>query len=54
MGRPPKPPEERLEQRSIRLTSQQWAKVDANGIGWLRKLIDRAKVALKSSPSEDE
>jgi hypothetical protein len=43
MGRPPKSPEERLEQRSIRLTSAQWAKIDALGIPWLRKLIDRAK-----------
>lgn len=25
------------------LTPQQWAKVDAFGLEWLRKLIDRAK-----------
>jgi hypothetical protein len=43
MGRPPKSPDERLEQRSIRLTPAQWAKIDALGIPWLRKLIDRAK-----------
>lgn len=42
-GRPPKPPEEKLEQRSIRLTSEQWAKIDAYGLEWLRKLIQRAK-----------
>lgn len=43
-GRPPVPPPERLEQRSIRLTSAQWAKVEnSGGIAWLRKLIDRAK-----------
>lgn len=44
MGRPPKPPDEKLEQRSIRLTAAQWAKIEANGgIEWLRKLIQRAR-----------
>lgn len=42
-GRPPTPPEERLEQRSIRLTAAQWAKVDEYGMAWLRKLIEKAK-----------
>ena len=42
-GRPPKPPEELLEQRSIRLTQAQWAKVDEFGMEWLRKLIQKAK-----------
>lgn len=42
-GRPPVSPEDRLEQRSIRLTAAQWAKVDAGGISWLRNLIQRAK-----------
>jgi hypothetical protein len=43
-GRPPKPPDEKLEQRSIRLTPAQWAKYEAaGGIEWLRKLIDRAR-----------
>jgi len=42
-GRPPVPPEEKLEQRSIRLTAAQWEKVDTFGISWLRKLIQRAK-----------
>jgi hypothetical protein len=42
-GRPPAPPEQRLEQRSIRMTAAQWAKVDAYGLEWLRRLIDRAK-----------
>jgi hypothetical protein len=41
MGRPPKPADEKLEQRSIRLTAAQWAKVDAAGLAALRKLIDR-------------
>jgi hypothetical protein len=44
MGRPPVPVEERLVQRSVRLTMAQWAKFDAaGGLPWLRKLIDRAK-----------
>jgi hypothetical protein len=41
IGRPLKFPGEKLEQRSIRLTAAQWAKVDAAGIAALRKLIDR-------------
>lgn len=52
-GRPPTPPEERLEQRSIRLTAEQWAKVDANGMPWLRTLIQRAKVVLKPTEEKD-
>lgn len=43
-GRPPKPDDQRLVQRSIRLLPAQWAKYDASGgIEWLRSLIDRAK-----------
>jgi hypothetical protein len=42
-GRPPVPPEQKLEQRSIRLTAAQWAKIDAMGLEWLRRLIDRAR-----------
>ena len=43
-GRPPKPADERLVQRSIRLTPAQWAKFDAaGGIEWLRGLIQRAR-----------
>jgi hypothetical protein len=42
-GRPPAPPGEALEQRSIRLTAAQWAKVDKFGLAWLRTLIDRAR-----------
>lgn len=44
-GRPALPPEERLIQRSIRLTAAQWAKIDASGMPWLRRLINRAKEA---------
>lgn len=43
-GRPFKPDEQRLTQRSIRLLPAQWAKYDAaGGIEWLRGLIDRSK-----------
>jgi hypothetical protein len=42
-GRPPAPPDARLEQRSIRLTAAQWAKIDQFGMEWLRALIDRAR-----------
>lgn len=42
---------EELVQRDIVLTSAQWAKVDANGIEWLRGLIQRAK-SPTSPPTE--
>lgn len=42
-GAPPKPPEEKLHRRAMYLTEAQWAKVDALGLEWLRKLIDRAR-----------
>jgi hypothetical protein len=52
MGRPPKPPEETLKQRSIRLTDAQWGKYDAyGGVKWLRRLIDRAK---QPKPDDNE
>lgn len=44
-GRPPKAPEDALVLRSIRLTPAMWAKIDANGMEWLRGLIKRAKPA---------
>jgi hypothetical protein len=47
-GRPEIAPEDRLNARSIRLTPAQWAKINAYGLPWLRKLIDRAK-----PPKED-
>jgi hypothetical protein len=50
-GRPPAPPEEKLEQRSIRLTAAQWNKVDAGGgVPWLRDLIDRADPTARAAP----
>ena len=42
-GRPRKNPDEYLVQRSIRLTREQWAKVDEAGLPALRKLIDKWK-----------
>ena len=43
-GRPTKPDDQRLVQRSIRLLPSQWAKFDAaGGVEWLRGLIDRAR-----------
>ena len=43
MGRPPKPPEEKLVQGSIRLPQELWNKVRRNGPEWLRSAIKRAK-----------
>jgi len=42
-GRPKKAPDAVLVQRSIRLSKDQWAKIDAAGLSALRKLIDRWK-----------
>lgn len=47
-GRPVKSPDELLSIRSVRLSDAQWAKVQANGMDWLRKLIDRAKPPKQS------
>lgn len=47
-GRPPKPADERLVQRSIRLTPAQWAKIDAAGLPALRKLLDRWRAPEKA------
>lgn len=46
-GRPPKPPEERLVQRTIRLTPDLWEKIDRYGTLWLRGVIKRAKPPSK-------
>ena len=43
MGRPPKPPDQKLIQKSIRLPPDLWAKIDRNGLDWLRALIKRAR-----------
>jgi len=42
-GRPPTPADEKLVQRSIRLTAGQWEKIDAYGLAWLRRIIDKSK-----------
>ena len=42
-GRPPLPPEKRLQQRSIRLPPELWAKIDANGLAWLRDVVRKAR-----------
>jgi len=47
-GRPPLTEAERLIQRSIRMTAEQWEKIDASGgVPWLRQLIDRARPIRK-------
>ncbi len=45
MGRPPTPPEKHLLQRSVRLSAEQWEKIDSRGgVKWLRKVIDASKL----------
>ena len=44
-GRPPAPPEQRLEVVTLRMTAAQKAKLAALGGGeWMRKAVDKAKV----------
>ena len=43
LGRPTKPDDEKLVQKSIRLKKKHWDKVDRFGLEWLRSLIDKAK-----------
>lgn len=43
MGRPPKLPEERMIQRSIRMPPALWEKIDRMGMDRLRQLIKRAR-----------
>ncbi len=42
-GRPPIPDDEKLVQKTLRLKKRHWDKIDAHGLDWLRKLIERAK-----------
>jgi hypothetical protein len=42
-GRPTKPEDMRLVQRSIRLPPALWAKIDAHGLEWLRGVIQRTR-----------
>jgi len=40
-GRPPLPEGQKLVQRSIRMSAEQWEKIDQNGgLEWLRQVID--------------
>jgi len=52
-GRPPLPDGQKLVQRSIRLSEEQWAKIETYGLEWLRQLIQRAKPP-RNPPSADE
>jgi hypothetical protein len=40
-GRPEKPDDQKLVQRSIRLLPKHWAKIDAAGLDELRALLER-------------
>jgi len=42
-GRPVKPEGEKLERRAMYLPPDLWAKIDANGLEWLRGVIRRAR-----------
>jgi hypothetical protein len=42
-GRPVKPEGEKLERRAVYLPPDLWAKIDANGLEWLRGVIRRAR-----------
>lgn len=53
-GRPRLPDSQRLIQRSIRLSAEQWAKIDECGLEWLRQLIQRAKAPRSPSPPDGE
>lgn len=43
MGRPPKPPNELMKPRTIRLPPELWVKIDQHGLDWLRTVIKQAK-----------
>lgn len=47
-GGQPKPEDEKLVQRSIRLHARHWAKIDAAGLYALRKLLDRWRASDKA------
>lgn len=44
MGRPELPPEHRTRPRTIWMTDAEWVKVKAAPKGWVRGLVQRAKV----------
>lgn len=44
VGRPPLPPEQKQQARTIRLTAELWDKLQRlGGIDWLRKKIQQAR-----------
>lgn len=51
-GRPAKPVEETLEQRSVRFSRKHWAKIDEGGMPWLRDLVEKGKLPPKQPPDE--
>lgn len=53
-GRPKLADHEKLVQRSIRLSAEQWAKIDELGLDWLRKLIQQARPPKNVTPRTDE
>ena len=44
MGRPELPPEDRAKPRTIWMSEAEWVKVQSAPKGWVRGLIQRAKV----------
>jgi hypothetical protein len=46
-GRPAKPASEKLERRAMYMPPDLWAKIDANGLDWLRAVIRRARPPQK-------
>ena len=44
MGRPELPPEQRTKPRTIWMTDAEWSKVHAAPKGWVRGLVQRAKM----------
>ncbi|WP_241295390.1 hypothetical protein [Burkholderia stabilis] len=52
-GRPRLPDGHKLVQRSIRLSAEQWAKIDLYGLEWLRQLIQRAKPPRPPTPDDE-
>jgi hypothetical protein len=42
-GRPPKPGDQRMVQRSMRMPPDLWAKIDLYGREWLREVVRKAK-----------
>ena len=54
-GRPKLPDGEKLIVRSIRLSKEDWAELDANGMPWLREVFAKSRRAKlrRTDPTED-